>query len=462
MKNFCITITALLCALTCQSRQSSVVPYPPIESLQTSDVYRITVNGKRIWTEELESNMDITTLPSWFTSEPYTRQQQVHLANFSCRGPLDIRISVPEGVDHAEVRPDSRRIIPALVDSSIVFSIPGPDKLYIRINDLPPLCLFANPLETSVPDRNDPNVTWFGPGVHRAGLLQPENNSTIYIAGGAIVYGGIETDGVRNLRVLGRGILDGDYQYNRMVKLQNSRNILFDGVMVRRGRSWTNTLINCDSVIYRHVKVISFRPGGDGINPLNSRNVQIDSCFLRCTDDCIAIKAPDPTQSVQNIRVFDNTMIGFAFSDGVTIGFETNGPEMKDIHIKNCDILQARGGSRVDGHSAFSIICDGPAGISNVLYEDIRAEEDVLKLFELHITDGTKYGIDPPGHIQGVRLKNISWASKRPVILHGLNENHRVRDVVFENCTVAGEPLSEIDKNIFQINDFVDGVRFVE
>ncbi|MBN1999776.1 hypothetical protein JW935_19630 [candidate division KSB1 bacterium] len=461
MKKIYLLFSALILTASCQTGKTIVVTYPAIESLQTSDVYSVTVNGQPVWTEKLESDMDLSSLPSWFTSEPHTQvQQQIHVANFSCNGKISVHIAVKENINQAFVRPRSRGISPKIEKKAIDFSLPGPDKLYIQINDLPPLCLFANPLETDIPDSTDPNVTWFGPGVHRVGLVRPEDNAVIYIAGGAIVYGGIETDSVSNIRILGRGILDGDYKLSRMVKLQNSSNILFNGVIIRRGRSWTNTIINCDDVLYRHVKVISFRPGGDGINPLNSRNVKIDSCFLRCTDDCIAIKAPNPTQNVENIQIYDNTMVGYAFSDGVTIGFETNGPEMRDIHIKNCDILQARGGSRVDGHSAFSIICDGPARISNVLFEDIRVEEDVLKLFELHITDGTKYGIDPPGHIQGVRLKNINWASKRLVILKGFSQEHMVRDVVYEDCTIAGEPLTEADPEIFRINEFVENVRF--
>ncbi len=206
--------------------------------------------------------------------------------------------------------------------------------------------------------------------------------------------------------------------------------------------------------------IILFSVGGDGINPLNSRHVTIDNCFFRCTDDCIAIKAPDTNQIAKDIHVINNTMVGFAYSDGCTIGFETNGPSISDVLIKNCDIIQSRGGSRVNGHSAFSTICDGPAIIYNVRYEDIRVEADVLKLFELHITDGTKYGIIPPGHIRGVHLKNILWTSVRPIILHGFDKNHKVENVIFENCVIAGKPLNTAREDIFQINEFIENVMF--
>ena len=448
--------------VTCTStRQTTVVSYPPIPSLEESDVYRVTVNKTPIWTEKVRTDFDLASLPDWFTGSDYVnRQQQVHITNFSCEGPINVRVKLDEPVDSVRIHPKSRGITAEIQEQSFAFSLPEPDKLYIKVNEHPPLCFFANPLETERPDSTDERVMYFGPGVHRPGMMHPRDSTTIYMAGGAIVYGGLETDGESDIRVLGRGILDGEFKYNRMVKPENSRNIEVSGIIIRNGRSWTNTLVNCDNVTYRDVKVISFRPGGDGINPLNSRNVTIDNCFLRCTDDCIAIKAPHPDQMTRNIRVINNTMIGFAYSDGVTIGFETNGPRVTDILVKNCDVIQARGGSRVSGHSAFSIICDGPAVISDIRYEDIRVEKDVLKLFELHITDGTKYGVNPPGHIRDIHLQNIQWSSVRPIILHGFSSNHMVRNVTFENCAIKGKLLTGKRDDIFQINEYVENVSF--
>jgi hypothetical protein len=446
----------------CQlKKKGTVITYPAIPGLETSDIYCVKVNGFSVWTEKLRTDFDLESLPDWFKGEPYVNQQQeLHIANFSCDGQIDILLTVNENIDSISIHPGSRGIRSEVNDNVISFTLPGPDKLYIKVNNLPALCFFANPLENEVFDSTSENIMYFSPGVHRLGMIHPAENTIIYIAGGAIVYGGIETDGESNIRMLGRGILDGEFKYGRMVKPQNSSHLEFDGIIIRNGRSWTNTIINCDHVVYRNVKVISFRPGGDGINPLNSRHVTIDNCFFRCTDDCIAIKAPDTNQIAKDIRVINNTMVGFAYSDGCTIGFETNGPSISDVFVKNCDIIQARGGSRIDGHSAFSIICDGPSIIHNIRYEDIRVEADVLKLFELHITDGAKYGINPPGHIRGVHLKNILWTSERPIILHGFDKNHKVENVIFENCAIAGKPLNNAREDYFQINEFIENVMF--
>jgi polygalacturonase len=235
--------------------------------------------------------------------------------------------------------------------------------------------------------------------------------------------------------------------------------VRFEGITIRNGVGWTNTLVHCSDVTYDGCKVISFGPGGDGIDPLNCRNVTIRDCFLRCTDDCIAIKAPDPRYDTAGIRVADCTCVGFACSDGVTIGFETNAPTVSDIDVRNCDILLARGGSRVDGHSGFSIVCDGPAEISDVRFTDLRVDAVEFKLFELTVTDGTKYGQGPPGRIRGVTLRNITWRPVAPIVLRGCDERHRVSDVVFVNCTVGGRPLADVKRDVIRLGPFVDGVE---
>lgn len=437
----------------------SIITYPAIPGLETSELYTVTVNGESVWTEKVRTRMDIEKLDDWFTSEPFTRvQQEIHIASCSGRGTLRIRIKASVPLAEVRIRPASRQIVAAIKGNMFEFILPGPDKLYIEVNDLPPLCLLIHPPESNVPAKNDTDVRYFSPGVHRPGLMTMNNNEKIYIAGGALVYGGIRADSVSNIKVYGRGILDGNFEHSRMVLIKNCDNVEFNGIMIRNGRSWTNTVINCDSVKYEDVAVVSFGPGGDGINPLGSRHFMINNCFFRCTDDCMAIKSPDTTHVVRDILVTNNTMAGYAFSDGITIGFETNGPLIEDVTVRNCDILMARGGSRVDGHSAFSIICDGPAMIRNILFENIRVEQPVLKLFELHITDGTKYGDNPPGHIRDISLKNISWQTTGPVILQGLDTAHRVENVTFENCSAGGRLLKGTDDDVFRINEYVSGV----
>lgn len=446
-----------------QASAAPITAYPALPGRPTSDLYSVTVNGQSVWTEKFRTSFDLEKLPGWFTKESYTGvQQELHIADFGGEGKLDVVLTVQAKVGTAVIHPASLGIKAVVRDNQVSFTMAGPAKVYVTINDLPPLCVFANPPEPENPAVDTPQLRYFGPGVHRPGMMTLKSNDSLYLAAGAIVYGGLRAEpGATNLRVSGRGVLDGGSEFESMVKLEDCHGVMFDGVTIRNGDGWTNTLINCTDVTYQDAKVISFGPGGDGIDPLGCRNVVINRCFFRCTDDCIAIKAPDPTHGVEDILITGCTMVGFACSDGVTIGFETNGPGISRVRARDCDIIMARGGSRVEGgHSAFSIICDGPAVIRDILFEDIRVEAAVQKLFELQVTDGTKYDDNPPGHIQGVVLKNISWAARRPIMLKGHDGDHQVRDVSFQGCTIDGVPLKAAWPDVFQINPYVSGVEF--
>jgi len=156
-------------------------------------------------------------------------------------------------------------------------------------------------------------------------------------------------------------------------------------------------------------------------------------------------------------------MVGWACSDGVTIGFELNGGPVENIFVKNCDILYARGGGRTNGHSAFSIVCDGPAWVQNIHYEDIRVEENIeFKNLEFIVTDGTLYGEDPPGHIKDVYLKNITWENTdKPFIISGFSSDNKTESITFDHCISGGKVITSIDDADFRINKHTGNIKFI-
>ena len=91
----------------------------------------------------------------------------------------------------------------------------------------------------------------------------------------------------------------------------------------------------------------------------------------------------------------------------------------------------------------------------------MRVEEDIPQAFEIHISDGTLYGVDSPGHVSGVTLKNVSWESAKPIVLKGFDTAHRVEKVSFQECCMAGEQLTATSHSEqFSLNDFIDEVTF--
>lgn len=433
---------------------AEIIIHPAPPGLTTSPDFTLMADNQQVWVERIGSKLQTFDYNLYGSRE----MEDLNVADFSCSGMVTLIIKANVNIDTFNIRPKSRNIKATVNGSEITFTINGPQKLYIEINKLPHLAIFANPLEVNPHKKGDPGVIYYGPGVHNPGRIHLVSNMTMYIAGGAIVNADIFGNNLNNVTITGRGIIQGKFE------ITGCSNFNVNGVFIRNTRGWTNTLTDCHNSSYRNVKVFSYEAiySVDGINPVSCTNITIDDCFMRCRDDCVAIKSGDMKLKVDSIYISNCVMVGWACSDGITIGFELNGGPVENIFVKNCDILYARGDGRTQGHSAFSIVCDGPAMVQNIFFEDIRVENQVeFKNLEFIVTDGTLYGTDPPGHIKGVYLKNVQWENKtKPFIINGYSPDNMVEDIIFDNCRAGDKILTNISDADIRTNRFVMNIKF--
>jgi hypothetical protein len=441
---------------------AKVVIYPVPQGIAKSSDFTMTVNGRNIPVQKFGA--DLLSDQKFLSQRAIILGKEidsVNVANFSCSGKLTIVITAKETIESFLIRPKSKEITGKKKGNTITFTLPGPGKIQLEVNKLTNLAIFANPIESDPPEKGDPGVIFYGPGVHNPGQIDLQSNQTIYIAGGALVNANVRGSNLQNVRITGRGILRGN------VKISATTNLQVDGIIVNStGRGWTNTLTDCHHSAYRNVKVFGYMVpwSTDGINPVGCTYFTIDDCYLRTGDDCIAVKCMDYGMNVDSVTVTNCIMAGWMCNDGFTIGFELNGSTIKNILVKNCDILRSRKTrGPTGGHACFSIVCDGPATIQNIRFEDIRCEEDIeYKNFDLIVTNGTYYGNDPPGHINGVYLKNISWEkSTAPFGILGFGPDNLVENVTFDNCSVGGKPLRSTADADFQINAYTGNIKFI-
>ncbi|WP_299285958.1 glycosyl hydrolase family 28 protein [uncultured Mucilaginibacter sp.] len=430
------------------STKSTLVTYPKPDGLQTSANFTVRVNNSPVWTEQIGSG----------------GMENLHVANFSCSGPQAITVVASSKISKYKIGPASRAIQAKVNGRELNFTISGPQKLYIEIDGLPALAIFANPLETHIPKNGDPGVLYFGAGTHNEGEINLKSGQTVYIAGGAVVNANVRGKNLKNVKIEGRGILNGN------VRIYGSSNIDVSGVFIRNTSNWSNTLIDCEHTVYNNVKVFSYKGvwGIDGIDPVSCKDFKINYCFIRTRDDCISIKSmgrfgSDTVKNINtdSITVTNCLLVGWAHADGVTLGFELQGGLVQNVLVKNCDIISANGQGRTGGHSGFSIVCDGPSLVQNIRFEDIRIENQIeYKNLELIVTEGRRYGTAGPGNIKGVYLKNIRWANaNKPFVIAGIPTN-LIEDITFDHCFLAGKPLSGINDGDFQI-EFAKDIKFI-
>lgn len=431
--------------------------YRPADNAPTSADYLVTVNGRPVHVYDSEA---------------------AAYCIFSFTGTVELRIVVRENHKDIILRPFHNAPQTRWDGNVVSFTLDRPAKLCFDPpwKERRPLFLFAGAPETDVPDPSDPNVKFFEGGkVHEAGVITLASGQTLYIAGGAIVRGCIEAVDAQQVRVAGRGILDGAGaprgRGRRLMYFGKCVNVDISGITTVATPSWTIMLHRCKGCRVHDVREIGWVVGSDGVDIVASHDVTVEDCFLRNNDDCIAVKAfpgyrqviaenePAPVPlTVQNVTVRDCVFFNAHAGNVMEIGFELRSDLVKDIVFRNCDVIAAHGEGGV-----FTIHNGDHAMVENVLYEDIRVEHYYDRFVDFRVLRSRYSRDEERGRIRNVTLRNIRAAGNTYnclSLLGGFDECHLVEDITFENVTVGERHAAGPDNLHLFANAHVRNVQY--
>jgi unsaturated rhamnogalacturonyl hydrolase len=196
------------------------------------------------------------------------------------------------------------------------------------------------------------------------------------------------------------------------VEFYRCRNVLIDGVRIRRSPMWELHPTLCTNVIVRGVNILSHGPNNDGCDPECCRDVLIEGCVFDTGDDCIAIK------SGRN-------------NDGRRLGTPS-----ENLIIRHCTMK--------DGHGGVVIGSEISGGCRNVFAEDCQMDSPNLERV-LRLKSNAVRG----GLIENIFLRNTSVGRVADAVLQidfvyeeGPNGPYKpiARTIVMENITVRETP----------------------
>lgn len=456
MKTLILTTIASLASVTALA---SVVTYPAPQGETLSSDYEVTAGGKRV------DVYSARVLDPPFAGKEYDYGGAYSFANFDVSGEVEVRIASKRSLRATVIRPESGVRMKLEGDNTVILTLPGPRKLSIEPDGKKgPLLLFANPMEDKPPAAASPKVLFFAPGVHNPGRIVVTNGQTLYLAGGAVVKGGVMAEG-ENIRIAGRGILDSsDYEWRKgptpcVVNIRGT-NVDVSGITIRGASHWTIVPRDSHNVTVRGVKICGSRvQNDDGINPCNSQDVLITDCFIRSDDDCVALKGLDfsaPNSNVERITV-ENCILWCDRARIFLLGHESRAPFMRDISLRNLDII----------HFSMTPLLFEPGEemrLENVTVENVRLHgEGQGELIRLKPVVNQYMRNKVPGHIRDVQFRDVTVAGKPgryAVQVSGADEKHTVSDVVFAGVSIEGAALMPGSKNV-QVGQNASELRFV-
>jgi hypothetical protein len=421
-----------------------VVTYPAPAGEPLATDYTVEVEGQSV------AVYTARVLDAPFAGKEWDYGGPYSFANFDLSGPIEVRITSSRPLKNVVVRPAAGVKTRLEGTNALVLSLPGPRKLSVEPDGKKgPLLLFANPLETAGTSAGDaaPHVIFYGPGVHQAGRIVVTNGQTLYLAGGAVVKGGVIAEG-ENIRITGRGILDSsDYEWLKgptphVISIRGT-NVEVSGITIRGASHWTVVPRNSRNVTIRDVKICGGRvQNDDGINPCNSQDVLITDCFIRSDDDCVAMKGLDlktPNNNVERVTV-ENCVLWCDRARIFLLGHESRAAFMRDITLRNLDIIHFT-------MTAFLFEPGEEMRMQNVTVEDVRIHgEGQTELIRLKPVVNQYMRNKVPGHISDIQFRNITVDGQPGsclIQLSGADDQHRVENVGLKNVRIVGKALDE-------------------
>ncbi|KAH6964678.1 pectin lyase fold/virulence factor [Fusarium avenaceum] len=428
---------------------------------------------------------EVNTIRNEFDKHP------ISIASLDIDGPIEIRAKWSRGeVKTAAIRPLSLKVQAALDgNDTITFTLEQPRDVMLEINGdkWQALHVLTNTIDRNAPTSDSESVWYFGPGINNGlsfkkvtnGNLFVPSNTTVYLAGGAFLTFKLNFIDVSNSGVRGHGFI-----YNApnsgAILIERSANIVVEKVTSLGATGFSLTTGEAKGVYINGYRSFSSHGNGDGLDFFCSSDILVEKCFLRNSDDTVAIYGHrwNYYGNSDNIIIRDCTLLP-DIAHPIQIGTHGNPakPEtFSNIQISNIDILDHYE-NQMWYQGCISINAGDENLIENVHIKNIRVERiSKGQLVNLRVMENAMWTTAPGRGIRNVTLENISLDMANSKIVNpsqilGYDSTRGIENVVFKNLKIGDKYIhDDMEKPRWYmasdflpvfINEHAAGIKFV-
>nr|MBP6758970.1 hypothetical protein [Flavobacterium sp.] len=370
------------------------------------------------------------------------QDRSMSFCNIDFKGkPVQVSVTKQWGTkaNHVEITPKRFGTVIDYFDGyTVKFTLEKPEYVSVRFvsddntdefnNIKNGLMLFADQPQTEIPKLTDKGVSVYGkdcdfmnaeiiyfkPGVYNLfdllpnGMLNLHDNQSIYLAGGAYVYGTVNGSGTVNTRIFGRGVISGfkhDFHYdgmsqsiemdpsNHRINTKRGRNHTIEGITLLE--SVNHTLVVPEKSLVKDTKFISWACNNDGLR--SGDGSVVDHVFMKLCDDYFY-----GTSSTLITR----SVFWPMFNGGtIQLGWSNNFSD-KGSRFLNNDIINPEWDWIGSNTGFIASQCEPDAKISNILIEDLHIDGTINALAALDFAPD-KTGYNYNGFIKDITFRNI-------------------------------------------------------
>ncbi|KAH8431841.1 putative endo-polygalacturonase [Aspergillus melleus] len=425
-------------------------------------------------------------------------QHTVALASFDFDGLVQVRVTYTAGpVTSAVIRPRSASIEVDLDDTVMTFSLSTARDVMLELNGdkWTALHLLSNKIDSTAPTQDTDDIWYFGPGINQGSAYQHvtdgvnltvPSGKTVYVSGGAFITCRLNFINVSNSAVRGHGFIlgpEGGYvhrEHGGAIHMSGASNVKVEGITSLGAKGFSLSAGECHNIHVDRYRSFSSAGNGDGIDFFCSSGIVIENCFLRNSDDTIALYSHrwnwyGDTKDI----LIQNCVLLPDLAHAINMGTHGNPsrPETtSNVTIRNVDILDHEE-NQLWYQGCIAINAADRNYFHDILIEDVRVERITRgQLINLRVMQNAMWTTAPGRGIRDVRIRNLSLDLRdsktvNPAMILGYNEGHPVENVTFENLRIDGKVIhDEMEKPRWYMtadlvplfaNEHVKGVRFI-
>lgn len=429
----------------------------------------------------------------WDNSKQLRDTMSLALFEDDFDSPVRVRVHTSRPFRKCVVRPTCYEIPVEKIDrNTIEFILPSCQMRKVSVefdgNRQENLFVVGNRPDCDKPDAETPGVMYFGPGEHCRGTIVVEDNQTVYVDFGAVLYANFIVTG-SNVRIAGNGVISGQKQehwgnseyacgemlFNVAPKDKEFlTNFTIENVTLIDSPSWTLSINKVSGIRVENINMVNWILNGDGVDLVCCQDALIKDCLLRCYDDCITMKVNHGSiPDCCNIEI-DGCLIWEDIARGIVVGPEAGNAYLSpgrihSVNIHDCIFLEHRGTSEGDNVRAALSVCQWKhpvnaygysTEISNIVcrdlyFDDIQSDGTYIFIWQMP-------GQTEPSYIRDLTFENIyvnkANRVKNPVFQAITNENC-IMKLEISNFNISGEKVLSQGKDFICTGHF-DEVSF--
>lgn len=492
------------------------VSYPRPSIYKKSNIFSLKINGTYMYTVGYTTEYDYVQLS--LDEGPET----------------EYRISLNDNttITDYQISPLNLNIQATAQGNELVFSIKKAHYLIVKINSLREFVILADPAEANVPKSSGPGIynvldynadatgaaittgvqdaidaaaktpgstVFVPPGLYLIGNLLVRDRTSLYLAGGAVLrFTGNPSDyktlytksdlgpgtwwiqtevGSTNIKIYGRGTIDGNGHATRQNKFMSSalvpvgtKNFVCDGILVRDSSFWAVIPTQTEDVTITNIKILDRFDvtQDDGIDVVESTNVTVRRAIAIANDDSFSAKTwqynvgttvPYPYQPLPLSNVLFDDCFAWTFCYGWKIG-EGVWQHQDGVTFQNS--VGYRVGAGLGIHHKYGSNSASHISYRNMDIESMKGAPGGQGGWLTVYVDDVKQGVGPVDHVY---VKNVRVRSKGDTIsiIRGVSDAAMVSTVTLTNVIMPGsdKPATSLSEMNILDTKFSENIKIV-